>query len=106
MNRRGFLGACLALAAAPAIVKASSLMPVRAPRGWVRNPMGGFMLPGQRVYAAEFGDIPAGRIVAATDVPIDFEELIGAFWRDHQMMPTHIYVKDEHIARLARAAAR
>jgi hypothetical protein len=29
MNRRGFLGSILALAAAPAIVKASSLMPVR-----------------------------------------------------------------------------
>lgn len=29
MNRRGFLSACLALAAAPAIVRASSLMPGR-----------------------------------------------------------------------------
>lgn len=32
MNRRGFLQACLALAAAPAIVRASSLMQIRAPR--------------------------------------------------------------------------
>lgn len=32
MNRRGFLAACLALAAAPAIVRASSLMPVVARR--------------------------------------------------------------------------
>lgn len=32
-TRRGFLGACLALAAAPAIVRAESLMPV-APRIW------------------------------------------------------------------------
>jgi hypothetical protein len=29
MNRRGFLAACLAFGAAPAIVRASSLMPVR-----------------------------------------------------------------------------
>lgn len=35
MNRRGFLGTCLALAVAPAIVRASSLMPVvvRTPTG-------------------------------------------------------------------------
>ena len=32
MNRRGFLGAILATAAAPAIIKASALMPIYVPR--------------------------------------------------------------------------
>lgn len=32
MNRRGFLGSILAAAAAPAIVRASSLMPIVAPK--------------------------------------------------------------------------
>lgn len=37
MNRRGFLASCLALAAAPAIVRASSLMPVRVLDGdWIK----------------------------------------------------------------------
>lgn len=33
--RRGFLAALLALGAAPAIVRASSLMPIKAPKVWV-----------------------------------------------------------------------
>ena len=47
MNRRGFLGTCLALAAAPAIVRASSLMPGRGlivPRQdlWLTHGMGAY----------------------------------------------------------------
>ena len=34
MNRRSFIGSILALGAAPAIVRASSLMPVRAMKPW------------------------------------------------------------------------
>jgi hypothetical protein len=41
MNRRGFLGAMLAAAAAPAIVRASSLMPVAAPK-IITDPYGEF----------------------------------------------------------------
>lgn len=44
MKRRGFLEAMLAAAAAPAIVKASSLMPVRAPARWAIS-AGGFLVP-------------------------------------------------------------
>lgn len=41
MNRRGFLQGILAAAAAPAIVKAASLMPV-----FVRKETGGLLVPG------------------------------------------------------------
>lgn len=40
MNRRGFLGAILAAGVAPAVVKASSLMPV-----FVRKELGGLLVP-------------------------------------------------------------
>lgn len=40
MNRRGFLGAILAAGVAPAVVKASSLMPVL-----VRKELGGLLVP-------------------------------------------------------------
>jgi hypothetical protein len=36
MTRRSFMGSILALAAAPAIVRASSLMPVQAPFDWTK----------------------------------------------------------------------
>lgn len=40
MNRRGFLGAILALSAPPAIVRASSLMPIVVPKLWTpRDPL-------------------------------------------------------------------
>lgn len=38
MNRRGFLGAILAAGAAPAVVKASSLMPIYVPKLWTPGP--------------------------------------------------------------------
>lgn len=38
MNRRGFLQSCLALAAAPAIVKAESLMPIWVPKQGILVP--------------------------------------------------------------------
>ncbi len=40
MNRRGFLGAMLAAGAAPAIVKASSLMPIWTPKLWTPTEFG------------------------------------------------------------------
>lgn len=44
MNRRSFLATILAAASAPAIVRASSLMPVR--------PVGSLILPGEYGYSA------------------------------------------------------
>lgn len=40
MNRRGFLSAILAAGVAPAVVKASSLMPVRRLDGWLPHVYG------------------------------------------------------------------
>ena len=37
MNRRSFLASILAAGAAPAIVRAASLMPIKAPPVWVPN---------------------------------------------------------------------
>jgi hypothetical protein len=52
MNRRGFLGAMIAAAAAPAIVRASSLMPVAAPKVWT---------PPQTLFTGELGYIEGFR---------------------------------------------
>jgi hypothetical protein len=40
MNRRGFIGGILAACAAPAIVRADSLMRLAAPNGWGLGPSG------------------------------------------------------------------
>lgn len=45
LSRRGFLGAMLAAAAAPAIVKASSLMPISAPKLLLPDSVWGVALP-------------------------------------------------------------
>lgn len=45
MNRRGFMGAILAACAAPAIVRADSLMRLAAPEIFVVSPSSGLLVP-------------------------------------------------------------
>lgn len=59
-TRRSFLGSILALAAAPAIVRAESLMPV-APPIWVP--------PKQKLYPCEIGRIDEFRIITSPLLP-------------------------------------
>ena len=59
MNRRGFLGTCLALAAAPAIVRASSLMPGRG----LIVPSLGLYSPDGTVMNARWLEIPEGESI-------------------------------------------
>lgn len=58
MNRRGFLGAILAAAAAPAIVRAASLMPVAAPKVWT---------PPDTIFTGEIGRHERVRMVVVGD---------------------------------------
>jgi hypothetical protein len=60
MNRRGFLGALLAAAAAPAIVRASSLMPVKAPAVWTP--------PGFQDITCELGSYEGIRFIESDHV--------------------------------------
>jgi hypothetical protein len=61
MNRRGFLGAMLAAAAAPAIARASSLMPVVpvAPEVWT---------PPDTIYTGEIGSYESIRFIESAPV--------------------------------------
>jgi hypothetical protein len=60
LSRRGFLGAILAAAVAPAIVRASSLMPVRAPEIWT---------PPDTIYTGELGRYEGIRIIQSEHLP-------------------------------------
>jgi len=68
MNRRNFLASMLALAAAPAIVRASSIMPVRP---LVRVPLATILqardLPYLRIYSGIMGE--PGRLLAEAALP-------------------------------------
>jgi hypothetical protein len=68
MQRRSFLGAVLASFAAPAIVKASSLMQVRAPGGFKASD-GGLLVPDAFCGAFQYSD-DGVTWVDATDMPV------------------------------------
>ena len=72
-TRRGFLLECLALGAAPAVVRASSIMPVVA-HGWAR--------PGARLPFADYRAVPCGRYAAVSRQMLDAEALraFGRGW--------------------------
>ena len=50
MNRRGFIGSIIAASAAPAIVRAESLMKIVAPSIWLPNPAGKVLVGASSVY--------------------------------------------------------
>jgi len=82
MNRRGFLTGMLALAAAPAIVKASSLMKIAAPAGY-------------RFEGAILVDDPWSH-KTPDEILRDVNDIMVRVWANYSVSPTHIIVP-EHV---------
>jgi hypothetical protein len=75
MNRRHFLGAILATCMAPAIVRASSLMPVRARHVWEVTGTENPLYP--RLFTGELGQYENVRFVIDGGVMTITEECYG-----------------------------
>ena len=87
MNRRGFLGGVLGLLAAPALVRASSLMPIStAPAELVRGEVHGCVFK-ERIPATGWNSCPAGRYGT-----LDWDALLRA--RNH--LARHAIRPDEN----------
>ena len=101
-TRRGFLGAILAAAAAPAIARASSLMPIKAPEVWT---------PTSPLFTGEVGHVDGFRFIESTsdhladalryglgltnmtqDWKTSFERLSGHVQRVNRIEPCSIFV--------------
>lgn len=83
MDRRGFLGTILTLAAAPAIVRADSLMPVRAvePRGfWVIDEL----VPPRILHYSGYEQIEVVTSVPWPPLGETFEELLRRRIAEHK----------------------
>src|SRR5512147_2272809 len=75
MNRRGFLGSILALGAAPAIVRADSLMPIR-PRGlWIIEPLD-YSHAADALRYASYTQVESDVMVISADAHATFTELV------------------------------
>ena len=81
MNRRGFLkglAGCLALGAAPAIVRAASLMQVRELRSGLL--------------------VPDTQLALASNDLASIDEMLRFFWADHRLTPQTLIVPQSQYA--------
>jgi hypothetical protein len=94
MNRRGFLAGILALAAAPAIVKASSLMKISAPTdSGILIHEGNYVLD-LNPEGLNVGCLNGWPYKTSEEVLRDVNELITQVWADYSVAPAYIIVPD------------